>query len=306
MTAVRLRAAVVGLMVLAAGCTVGTTPGPSATPSGTHAMSYATGPTDLVVRASAGGGLLPPSAGLVEMPNVSIYGDGRLVRLGAHGGGPRDPLLPELFEARITPDGMARILEAAAAAGVLGPDRHYELPGVYDLWTVRFTVTADGITHRVSAYALGFADEERLAPVGEMDARRRLDTFYGQLVDLRAWLPSEAIGPDAAHEPAETRVFVTRLVDWSTGVGSATPAPVSPRPDQEVRDWPLSAPPELFGDPVGRSAEGWNCSVVGPDGVGALGLETATWDTRWQADGHLYQVVARPLLPDEAGCPTSS
>lgn len=270
----------------------------------TGPISYATDPTDLVLQATSGGGLLPQSMRLVEMPNVSIYGDGRVVMLGAHDNGREDPLLPQLTETRVTADGMARILQAARDAGILGPDRRYELPDVYDLWTVWFTATADGKTHRVSAYALGFEDEDRLAPPGEMGAREKLDALYGQLVDLRAWLPAGTVGTDSAYRPAETRVLVTPLLDWSTAVAGATAAPASPRADQEVRDWPLVGPPESFGAAVGAHGEAWYCAVVGPDQVAALGLDTATRDTRWRAGEHLYQIVARPLLPDESGCPT--
>jgi hypothetical protein len=98
---------------------------------------------------------------------------------------------------------------------------------------------------------------------------------------------------------------VTRLLDWSTAIGDATPTPVTPRADQEVRDWPLAGPPESFGAAVGTHREAWYCAAVGPDQVAALGLETATRDTRWRAGEHLSQIVARPLLPDESGCPTS-
>jgi hypothetical protein len=173
-------AATVALAMLVAGCifggTAGPSPtpmatGPSATPAETGPISHATGPTDLVLQATSGGGLLPQELRLAEMPNVSIYGDGRVVMLGLHGGGPGDPLLPELTETRLTADGMARILQAAREAGVLGPDRRFDLPDVYDLWTVWFTATTDGKPHRVSAYALGFEDEARLAPPDEMEAR---------------------------------------------------------------------------------------------------------------------------------------
>ncbi len=308
--------AVVALVMLLAGCTVGGSPGPGATPADTGPgatpadtgpITYATGPTDLVLQATSGGGLLPQSMRLAEMPNVSIYGDGRVVTLGSHGGGPEDPLLPGLTETRVTPDGMAHILETAREAGVLGPgpDRRYALPDVYDLWTVWFTATTGGSTHRVAAYALGFEDEVSLAPPGEMEARRKLDALYGRLVDLRAWLPAGAVGTDSAYAPAETRVFVTPLLDWSTAVGGATPAPVKPRDDQEVRDWPLDAGPESFGAAVGTHGEAWYCAVAGPDQVAALGLDTATQDTRWRVGDHLYQIVARPLLPDESGCPSS-
>ena len=94
---------------------------------------------------------------------------------------------------------------------------------------------------------------------------------------------------------------MTRLVDWSTAVASGTAAPASLRAGQEVRPWPFASLPESFGTPVG-TGQPWYCAVVGQDELAALGLDSATWDTRWQAAGNLYQVVARPLLPSESGC----
>jgi hypothetical protein len=290
------------IILLVAGCGAGGTPSPVATPADTGPISYATGPTDLVLQASSGGGLLPQNMRLAEMPDVSIYGDGSVVRLGSHVSGSREPLLPELTETHVTADGMARILGAAREGGALGPDRRYDLPDTYDLWTVQFTVTADGKTHRVSAFALGWNEEERIAPPGEMEARRSLDKFYDRLLDPRAWLPAGTVAADSAYKPAGTRVFMTRLVDWSTAVGGATAAPASPAAGQEVRAWPFANLPESFGALV-STGELWYCAVVGQDESAALGLDTATWDTRWQAAGHLYQVVARPLLPHESGCP---
>ena len=127
------------IVLLVAGCGPGSTPSPAATPADTSPVSYATGPTDLVLQASSGGGLLPDSMRLAEIPELSIYGDGSVVRLGAHASGSRDPLLPQLTEMHVTADGIARILRAAREAGALGPDRHYDLPGTYDLWTGRRT-----------------------------------------------------------------------------------------------------------------------------------------------------------------------
>ena len=298
-------ATVVALVLLVAGCSADGTPGPGATPADTGPIAYATGATDLVLQVSSGGGLLPESMRLAEIPDVSIYGDGSVIRLGSNGSGSGDPLLPELIETRVTADGMARILGAAREAGALGPDRDYDLPGVYDLPTVQFTVTAAGKTHRVSAFALGFRDEEQLAPPGEMEARRNLGTLYDRLLDLRAWLPAGAVGTDSAYEPAATRVFMTRLVDWSTAIGSATPAPASPAAGQEVRAWPFAHLPKSFGT-LFDTHQPWYCAVVGPDDAAALGLDTATWDTRWRAGGYLYQIVARPLLRHESGCPTGT
>ena len=292
----------VAAAVLVAGCGAAGTPSPQATPLDTGPIPYATGPTDLVIQASSGGGLLPQSMRLAEMPDVSIYGDGRVIKLGRHDAAPGSPLLPGLVETRVSADGMARILAAAREAGVLGEDRRYDLPGTYDLWTVSFTVTAGGKTHRVSAFGLGFSDESRLAPAGEMEARKRLDAFYGRLLDLRAWLPAGVVGPDSAYKPAETRVFMTRLVDWSSAGENSTPAPASPRADQEVRDWPFAQPPESFGAAADSGGD-WYCAVL--TDTTRLGLESATWDTRWRAAAYLYQVVAQPVLPGEPGCQTT-
>jgi hypothetical protein len=238
---------------------------------------------------------------LAEIPEISVYGDGSIISLGSHGSGSRDPLLPQLIEAQVTANGMTQILGAAREAGALGPDRRYNLIDTYDLWTVEFTVTVDGQTHRMSAFGLGFKGEEQAAPPGEMAARRSLGQFYGRLLDLRAWLPTEAIGTDSAYRPTGIRLYLTRLLDQSAPVANATPAPATPAPGQEVRPWPFASLPESFGTPVSPGRP-WYCAVIGPDQSAALGLNSATWNTRWRAAGYLYQVVARPLLPDESGC----
>lgn len=312
-----LAAAVVAAVAVAA-CTSGGLPSPSGstapsqspspapTPADTGPISYATGATDLVLRVAQGGGLMQQSVRLAEMPTVSIYGDGRVVKDVSSGDAPTDPLLPKLTEARITPDVMAKVLQAAREAGLLEPDRRYDLPDVYDLWNVWFTTVADGQTHQISAYALGFSEESKLAPPGEMEDRKKLDDFFGKVIDLGAWLGPEAVGTEDAYVPSGTRVYVTRLVDWSTAGGGATPGPVKPRPGQEVRGWPLDSPPEVFGAPAGDHDGVWRCAVLDPKGVAALGLDTATKDTRWQVGDQLYQIVARPLLPDEKDCPTAT
>jgi hypothetical protein len=278
-------------------------PSPAPTATGTGPITYATGSTDLVLQVAQGGGLMPQSMRLAEMPDVSIYGDGRVIKLVSSSNAQTDPMLPNLTEARVTPDGMARILQAAREAGLLRQDRRYDIPDLYDLWTVWFTVVANGQAHQVAAYALGFSEESMLAPPGEMEDRKKLDDFFGKVLDLGGWLGPEAVGTEDAYAPVETRVYVTRLVDWSTAVGGATPGPVKPRPGQEVRGWPLDSPPEKFGAPAGDHDGVWRCAVLDPKGVAALGLDKATKDTRWQAGDQLYQIVARPLLPDEPGCP---
>ncbi len=294
-------------LVIAVGCTPGTgspraTAAPTPTAGPTTAITHATGSADLVLRVSSGGGLLPNERRLAEMPTISIYGDGRVIRVAEAGAGPADPLVPALVESRLTPEGMTRVLAAAGDAGLLGADRRFELDGVYDLWTVTFTLTANGPTHTTWAYALGFSEEAKLAPPDEMLTRKALDELFGRLLDLRGWLGAELVGPEAAHRPAWMRVYVAPVMTWPTEAGT-TPAPATLRPGQDVRDWPFDAPPDVFGAFVGEHDGTWRCGLLESEAAGRLGVESATNDTRWRAGDRLYRVVVRPLLPDEAGCP---
>ena len=309
----RAIALLVACLVLA-GCASGASPSagslaPTTAPStvssstpGSGAIAYATGPTDLVVRASSGGGLLPPRMRLTQMPDVSIYGNGHIVQVGAHGSAPADPLLPGLAESRISSDGLVRILGAARDAGLLGEDRRYELPDVYDLWSVTFTVTADGRTHSTWVYALGFSDELRFAPPADHAARKVLGALYGQLLDLRAWLGPDLVGEATPYTPAALRMYLAPVVEQALP-GQPTPPPVTPRPGQDVRAWPLGSPPGAFGVAAGKHWNGWRCAVLTWDAAAPFGLATATHDTRWRAGDQLYELVIRPLLPEESGCP---
>ena len=303
--------AIVGILALAiaVGCSV-VTSSPSAparqtattTAGSPTPITYATGSADVVLRVQSGGGLLPMEMRLAEMPTISVFGDGRVIRVGEAGSGPTDPLVPGLVESRLTPEGMTLVLAAAGDAGLLGPDRRYDLKDVYDLWTVTFTLTANGTTHTTWAYALGFPDEARFAPPDEMPARQALGDFFGRLKDLRGWLGAERVGPETAHQPARMRVYVAPVVAWPTTVG-ATPAPATPRAGQEVRAWPLDVAPEVFGALVDERQGAWRCGLLESAAADHLGVGSATNDTRWQVGDRLYRVVVRPLLPDEAGCP---
>ncbi len=302
--------AIVGIVALAiaVGCSVDTgSPPASAMPTamGTASpatpITHATGSADLVLRVQSGGGLLPMEMRLAELPTLSVFGDGRVIRVAEDGAGPTDPLVPRLVESRLAPEAMTTVLAAAADAGLLGPDRRYELQDVYDLWSVTFTLTANRETHTTWAYALGFSDEARFAPPDEMPARKALGDFFGRLKDLRGWLGSERVEPDAAHRPGRMRVFVAPVMAWPESAGG-TPAPATARAGQDVREWPLDAPPDVFGDIVDERQGTWRCGLLDSVAADRLGVGSATNDTRWQAGDLLYRVVVRPLLPDEAGC----
>lgn len=264
-------------------------------PSG---IGYPTGARDLVLRLRYVGGFVAPVAHLLSVPVISVYGDGTIIV-----GGPQiaiypGPALPNLQRATITPAGMQLLLEAARDADLLGPDATYDYVGIADAGTAEFTVNADGRIHTVSAYALMEAGET--APEG-MDpavvaARAKLANFQTQLSGLEVFLGSN-------------------LGTWSPYVAASVQLLVSPgAPDdgqglvQQPVAWPLSMPLASFGTTLPTLMEGQRCGVVAGDDLVTLVplLEAARSTTPWTDAGASFGIAVRPLLPDEAGCPTET
>jgi hypothetical protein len=285
----RLTAFVV--LAISVGCSPGSSAQPaSATPAATASaaptapITHATGSADLVLRVTDGGGLLPTDLRLAEMPAISIYGDGRVIRLVEAAWEATDPLVPTLVESRLAPEGMTRVLAAAGDVGLLGADRRLGIEGLYDLWMVTFRLAANGASHTTWAYALGFSDEMKYAPPGDVPARKALGELYARLRDLRGWLGEGRVGPETAHMPERLRVYVSPIIQWPEETG-ATPGPATARPGQDVREWPLDAPPEVFGTFFTDHDGTWRCGLLDSAGAERLGIGTATLDTRWPGAG---------------------
>ena len=291
--------------VVAAACTGaggGATVSPSPEASGpvaTGDISYPTGATDLVVRLRYVGGFAPPSAHLMDLPVVSVYGDGTVLVPGPQVMIYPGPSLPNLQRATITPAGMQILLAAARDAGLLGPDAHYDLGGIMDASTAEFTVNAEGRVHTISAYALmeSGGREPELPPDTDpavADARAKLSLFRGQLGSLEALLDTE-IGQWTPFEPESAQLLVTAGAP-DDGQGLV----------QQPIAWPLDTDLATFGDALSALMEGQRCGVVA-----AADLETlwplfgeANALTPWTDGDAAFGIAVRPLLPGEKGCRT--
>jgi hypothetical protein len=291
--------------VVAAACTaagagspVTATPGPTDTPT-TGEVAYPTGAAELVLRFRYVGGFAPPSAHLMDMPVVSVYGDGTVIVPGPQIMIYPGPSLPNLQRATITPAGMQVLLAAARDAGLLGPDAHYDLGGIMDASTAEFTLNAEGRIHTVSAYALmeNGGREPEMPGTNDpavADARARLSLFQGQLGSLEALLDTE-IGPWTPFEPESVQLLVTAgAPDDGQGL---VQAPIA---------WPLDADLASFGDALPILMEGQRCGVVTGADLDTLWplLGEANALTPWTDADAAFGLAARPLLPSEAGCPT--
>jgi hypothetical protein len=286
--------AVLGTALLVAACRTGATAGPTESPGITHP----TGEADLVVRIENGGGFLAPAYALRQLPWLSIYGDGSVMVLGPQVEIYPGPALPNVVTFRISQQGLQKVLEEALAAGLLGADAQYQYPGIADAGTTTFTVAAGGKRHVVSAYALseGGPNDAQLDP-DTLRARAALLAFQQRALDLRSWLGSAVVEPESAYRFAALRIFV------------APPQPTDQQIQASYVDWPLTTPLASFGAPVGNLNMGdARCAVVSGDELARLlpAVQSSNELTLWRSGGTEYQLILRPLLPDESGCPAST
>jgi hypothetical protein len=236
-----------------------------------------TGADEVVVRVVTEGGFAAETRRPARLPQLSVFGDGRVVVIGPTALQYPGPALPNLQEFRVTHAGLARILEAARAAGLLDdavPD--YGDPGVTDQATTTVTVRADGVTRRVDVYALGFRGRVSGVTPEQSEQRDRLQQFIELAGDAGALGDDVVAGSERRYEPT---AFAVRV----------EPANAS---DGETHAWPL-------GDLAGAE-----CAVhASADLARALDVaRTAHEGDVWESAGATYTVAFRPLLPDERTC----
>jgi hypothetical protein len=254
--------------------------------AGSDGIAYPTGANDVVLRVSHGGGFVPPSYALTELPSFSLYGDGRLVTVGPQIAIYPAPALPSLWQQTLTPAAVTALLEEARSAGVFDDLVLDDFCGVADVGTTTIVAVADGVRHASSAYALGM---DTAMCEDDVAARERLASFVGRLSDL-SWLPEGSVG-----EPEPYAFDALAIVVEPYGEGDPE------LPQQEIA-WPLATSPGGFAE-IGEGL-GLRCGTVsGPD-LDALRplLEDANQMTPWTAEGETYRLTLRPLLPDEADC----
>lgn len=269
------------------GGATGSTGGTGSTPG----IDHPTDAGELVVRVQTGGGFVPVEWNLRAVPGFSLLGDGRVVVEGPQIEIYPGPALPNLLVSQITEEGIQAILAEAEAAGLLDGDASYDYPCVADAPTTTFTVTADGRTSTVTAYALGFEDTGGTCKDVDTEARARLTEFSRKVGDLRSWLPEGSVGPEAEYVPTEMRVYV----------GSYRGDPAL---EQAEVAWPLTQQPlRTFGSPDPNLAD-IRCGVVSGEDLDALWplARSANELTPWTSEGETYGLTFRPLLPDEHTC----
>src|SRR5512139_2456169 len=226
------------LPLVVAGCGDGTA-GPSKEP-------VKRGPHELVLRTMTVGGV----AGLGRkgsMPDLSVYGDGRVI---ARGEQPTQPI-----EYRLTRKAHERLIADAREAG-LGTPRTIDDPGIADAVHLRITFTAD------AADAGGTSRKPVTTQVIKMGAHGAgVLGFAETRLDPRRWPAADLAVPAKPYEPTTMAVLATENSTAGTG-----------------RPWPFTTALGS-GPPVGAQS----CTVL--TGADLVKAQRLTDETTWRDHG---------------------
>lgn len=248
-------------------------------------IAYDTSPDAVVLHLSSGGGFVPMEISFLEVPQLVVYGDGRVITVDTEAQAKVDfqnlPATAALLERKLDEDGMQALLLAAQEHGLLestGPD--YGQPNVTDLPGTSLAIAANGIEASHSAYALGFDDPASGLTADQVAARKELGAFIDEALDL----DTLAAGHVSAPAPYVAERFGVRrfeVLDDTTAGGAI-----------ERQPWP-----EAAGDPPANDV----CTVVsGPEAAAiAEAFANAGSNDRWTLSGVEFRALARPLLPGE-------
>lgn len=238
-----------------------------------------------------------PEQRVLAYPVASLYGDGRLIRLGPQVEIYPGPALPNLVVTQLDPAGVDAILLAAGTAGIVGADQEMRFPIVENPPITVFVVFSDGARHQTVVEALGLEqpNDGRLSPSARAQ-RDAMKALVALMSEPRASLAANVVGDDTPYEPTAMRLLVNPIDP------SAEPSPIPPT----TRDWPLATGLAELGQVV-TDAPSIRCGVVeGADFAALYPLALGSNElTRWASGGVEYTVRFRPLLPGEsAGCGT--
>jgi hypothetical protein len=266
-TAVTL--SMVGMVLGQSGAVLAQSPEPSVDPDAGK----------VVLRMTVGGGFVPMSVAMLEMPTFTLYADGTAIFRPSTGGTYDAP--PALVQAELSDEQMTALLAFAAGPGGLADAAEsYTDMFVSDAPTTVFTIDTPELSKTVSAYALGFEQ-----PGGSPDAEilARLDKLADTLGAFEQQVDAGNVESAALYEPQG--YLATFYPDWEGNTATPTPWPFS---DVAVPTIPADGSyPQMVLSPDQVA----QVTTVPSGGVGDLYFE--------DADGQRFHVAIRPLLPDD-------
>jgi hypothetical protein len=241
----------------------------------------------VVLRVRHEGGFVPADLVPGRIPQVSVYGDGRVITQGPQIAVYPGPAMVNLQVQQLDPARVGELVDRAMAAGVRsGAD--FGRPGIADAPSTRVDVVHAGRKYTVAVEALSEADanDPRLTDA-QKAARTKLATFVRELTEL-----STAPGAPAAqpYRPSAVAAIVRPYLK---------PADDVPRQPQPMA-WPG---PALPGESLTPQLKLSCVTATGAEAGRVLAAAAkANANTPWTSGENRFSVTFRPLLPDETGC----
>ena len=244
-------------------------------------IGHPTGGTDVVVRFGYGGGLPPPMYMPDELPDLLLYGDGRLLVSDPEGSW----AVPRMLESQLDEAQVQRMLHTIE--GTCSVERDWQLDApVYDVGGLFIQVTTDEGTHTTFSVGQDFDEIAESIPDWQNEQRAALSALGPDL-----WAIAEEAG-SVPYEPEGLGVFFEPM-DGAPAEGTPTAA------------WPLKVDLATFGEPNPMYATA-RCGIV--EGADIDAVQTAlTPDPSGHSPviedaGAYFQLVTQPMLPGETDC----
>ena len=268
-----------GLAVLVITLAVGCSSDPAEPEEPVGAAADGRGPSadDVVWQVTSGTGDYSPAALAAEVPELTVYADGRAFIATDGDGGPGG--VTQLRAGTVDPDELDDLVARAVDAGAFAHGADYGAADRFDL-PLTAVVVADG-TIPLTAAVTGLGDDDLDLEPTQADLRDELqaliDDSLALVVDAEPWTPDRlravSIGPDAEPE-----------------IDAAGAQP-----------WPGPAFAEF---PTPDEFSGTACLLVGePEAVDVWSAALDNPGATWVEEDELRQIVVAPVLPGEEGCP---
>ncbi|MET0146542.1 MAG: hypothetical protein ABW328_17405 [Ilumatobacteraceae bacterium] len=246
---------------------------PTVAPAGEPATNheYATGPDDVVISVEYEGGFVPMDAVFTRTPQSLVTGDGRALSTGPVIAIYPGPLLPNVLQQSITPEGIQSLLAEADELGLLADVTYERNDMIADAPDTVVTINVDGATYRHQAYALDIDEETD-------PARANLSAFVAAMGDLAGSVGVAELGPEEPFRPANDLMRAT----------PTDPATLDVDVEPTIVAWPDDAPVRL--------ADAADCASVPADAVASLFADATVLTFFTDADV-TYSVAAVPQIP---------
>jgi hypothetical protein len=243
----------------------------------------------VVIRVATGGGFVPLEYNYTMVPELTIYGDGRIIVTGPTTLEYPGKALPNLQTTVVSEDVIQAMLAAAKESKLFQNGFDYGTPGVADVGTTTITINAENTTYTAQIYALGFEDGGNLT-MDQQTARAAVSALRDKLSDPSTLGPVEPVWE--SYEFTALKVFC-RVIDTTV---STDPTDIQPN----HLPWPL-ADLATSGKEV-TNGQGLREVVISGEDLATLKplLGQATQITLWKSGTADYNLYLRPLLPDEA------